>query len=391
MQEKITGFEAAAPSLERGEYRRDQGMDAIEVAPYHREIIVSNFLFLRLGPLETRPGGPVERNEAIMRLRRGEYGPWIPSSGSKSELSISRSASEALTAAARTKEGDPRKAVESTYEKVAGYLRQSREKIKALHKGLSIPDGHEPEINTEAIRKLLQNNDALREVYVEYFMSKESTDHYDWPVGNNKKQRKQFFDEAMVEAAEYAPSYLLEKTHAEILNSEKSREKFWNDEFNNLHRLPQVQALLANPRYTPPSIRPRGELKIVEATERADLPEAKVGEVAISSPNFPIPEAVQKELDSRISDKEQIRIDTMIEQGIPPHLARKRVLGPGSEMSVEESDRADSREIAKNVPPGWPKKIKAKKPRFSGIRGDIADGGEARSKTERWLRGDITE
>lgn len=384
MQEKITGFEEAASSLQRGEYKRDQGIEAIEVAPYHREIIISNFLFLRLGPLEARAGAPVERNEAIMRLRRGEYGPWVPSSGSKSELSISRSASQALVNAAHTKEGNPRRAVEDTYEKGAGYLRQSREKIMALHKGLSIAAGHEPEPDAEAIRRLLQDNEAFRAAYVDYFMAKECTDHYDWPAGNSKKQRRQFFEEAMAEAAEYAPPYLLEKTHAEILNSEKSREKFWNDEFNDLHRLPQVQELLANPRYTPPSIRPRGELRIVES--QASGPESsaqtKVGEVAIASTNFPIPEAVQKELDSRVSDREQVRIDNMVRQGVPPDLARKRVLGPRAPMSVEESDRADSREIARNAPPGWPKRPKRRRPGF----GRAADTADSDKRVEEFYR-----
>ena len=81
---------------------------------------------------------------------------------------------------------------------------------------------------------------------------------------------------------------------------------------------------------------------------------------------------MQKELDSRISEDDQAKIDRQVEQGIPLHVAELRVLGASKPQKEWEVEREEKAQDAKKRPLGWPRRPKPSRPGF-GRAADTAD------------------
>lgn len=364
----------------------------LEIQDEYLKIIVNCFLDERLAPLTTAPDKSPERNQAVSGFKAMEGGPWIPDSKSQVSIALGPPA-KYVEGTHHTKHGDPKRAVQETYRAMAGFLQVSRRNLGILDRAMVNQEDNEVQPDAGLIRRLIQDDPELRSTYANYFLAKESLDHFKWPSKKAKKDRQKFFDGALLAASQAASPDRLITMHSEILSQERARERFWTRSITQIDSLPFVQAALADPNFIPPSsahIRKLSESVAVETESDVVLPELEsITNDLAEDYSFAdrVPEDVKQKLAAQqLTAQEEQRIENMVEQDTPRDLALRRVLGSKYQMSTEESDREDAKQIAKNANPRS-SRPKPRKPGFgAGVR--LSDRGPYKvSETNQRLSG----
>jgi hypothetical protein len=303
--------------------------EGIEVQDYYRKLIVLNFLDNRLAPtrvMRDPRGVPSEkvdiRNAAIRNLQVAN---------TEQEASIAAEGlGRRLEKANRTEHGSPERAVTGTYNAAVKYWKDSKDRLDILKKALAEDSQTEPLPDPEIIKQLITSDPAFRNVYVDYFLHKENLDHYSWR--KNQKNRKKFFNGAVIEVAQYLEPDRLMQAHTAIRNDMVRRLNFWSGQLSEAGRLDYVQVLR----------NPSSNLETLTAASSVtgESLESEIGEEAYNMGQLAVEQGLSKALSERSDKVRQTleaaaskyegasqRIDTQVQQGVPTHLAELRVLG----------------------------------------------------------------
>jgi hypothetical protein len=252
-------------------------------------------------------------------------------------------------------------AIKGQYNTLVKYLSDAAQDKHVLDQALVEKETGPPEPNIDLVR----TSPLIHEAITKQLMARGFLwEKYDktWPNSrtNIYKEKHKYWLGFTLAASKFANEESVKKLYEFASGRANLRFKNLFEQMSYLEEQPTIKNMKNEGKVPPINFSQLWQHKV----EKPEIPREVREKTAITTGHIAVkgslaellPEPVKRELHNRISDREQHGIDILIDQGIPPDLARRRVLGPRAEISTEESDRQDSLEIVKKNTPPQPKR-----------------------------------
>jgi hypothetical protein len=355
--------------------------DTAQAAKSYPGLIKHLLIQQRTNPLKPESKS-VERDRAVMK-----FSGWIPES-EKEKNFYTDGAAERMRRAHHTRNGDPAKAVRSTYETLVDFRRQAFGKLQILDKAVTNSSGEKPEPDPELIRILLVSDSRFRGVFVDYFLSREIFNAQENPNKKSRLTRREDIEKIVMADVHMAFGGSLKEMQTAITEQLVKRANAWARQLAAVREFDYVQTALADPEYTPPSL----QLPVLKNTPASfelldmanedpseEAPE-QIGHLVIENTfEEALPLAVKEQKAESISPRLQSRIDTLEQQQGSMYASEKRVLGASAPKTAEEIERE---EIAKNANAGAIKRLKNPRKPKSAYKPGWPESGPSAKRVE---------
>jgi len=355
-------------------YWRKIGADEVlpQITKSWHETMADVTLLAQLEPLDL-PKTPESDRDRLVEFF--QINNWLPRSHQEAVIAGLKGVDETIYRAEHARQGNPQKALVATYRTIRGFWYESAEDVKVLNRGLEPSEDFGIEVD---IHKLRANQDILY-LMGDYMLYREFLDQGNWPnkSWNRYIEEQKYWRGFMLAAARYANDDNLKSVYEKFLTMARNRLHYWTEKSRQadqeLAHVVVKEEFAEKPGTDSPMPKPHN-------------PSAPVEE---SGSGLAVPDSAKRELNKKaaeFSDKAK-KIETMVQQGFPRHLAELRELGgkaiyfEGKIVGVEEKDRTQKHSA--NYHHRTHKTRRGLGPTQLGI----ADN-DKKAETERWLRGE---
>lgn len=267
-------------------------------------------------------GGQKDKNIFLNKPRR-----WLPKTRQETKWADELVFSKSLRRAAKNKR--PRRSLQRRYSAVRSIYNDAADDYRAYNQVLVIArDGNRPDI--DRLRSALPVQFAMGD----RLFARECLEKGSWPTKADFIAHRRHWRGFMVAASQYASDSVLAEAYEHFREEAADRLDFWRARYSSLSGLlGQVAITDARPDPTAATAKPAAETTSDAPAKGADIPDLWLRKTA--------------ERARSLEDK-AARIETLVNQGTPRHLADLRVLGApgiyyeGRLVGIGEKDKQPS-------------------------------------------------